>query len=337
MKRPNQFTIPVRKVKALVRSAQRPIVWGPATIMLIGGFFTWAYWAQPSWLKFDSPTADVSSYTTDPDALSPEDSAIAADIDTSSVLLKDLSPSSSTIPISPLNALSDPNSLNALDLLSDAQQQTANNANATRLPTGTPLGNPTTNPFAPYAKDYRLLNFDPNSGATAATTSTNQTGLTPEGIAAGIAPQSAPVPTSALQTALDQYNTQTVTPINGLGQSVVPVGSVPGVSPGSTSSGATAQSTLNTSAVQNNSFTSLMQESQGVDIVPNAIPISPTGSSSVQDLTGRSQYQNPNYSPTFSNPTGNSGASLQSQPMRSAPFTAPRAIGGGQINTFSNP
>lgn len=333
MKRPNQFTIPLLKSRAFLRSVQRPIVWGPATIMLIGGFFTWAYWAQPGWLRFDPPPSNVSTSTTDPIALSPEDTGIAADIDTSSVLLKDFSTGDSTAPGSPLSNFSVPNSPTLLTLLGDPQKQPASNSDATRLPTNTASGDPASNPFASYAKDYRLFNFDPNSSNAA--TPANQTGLTPEGVAAGTAPQSAPVPTSALQTALDQYNAQTASPGNGFRQGVAPAGSVQGVSPLSTSSAATAQPAPSAVAPQDNSFTSLMQESQG--IVPNVIPISPTGASNSQDLTGRSQYQNPNYNPAIGNPAGNSNTSVQSQPTRSAPFTTPRAIGGGQINTFSNP
>lgn len=403
----------LRYLKARLRPLLRPQVWGTIIFLLVVSTFAGFYFANLEEFladeNRDTPTSGVSNDNADDDQatesnISPEDRAIAADIDVSSVLEKDLAANNQTLEVAPEKAKENlfeqyMKQRQARDKAANSSEGQANQQSANaiaddnpfliRFPNGNNAGrnNPatSTNPF--------LSNLPNNSGtALNSTNSTNNTNLNN---------------TNALQTALDRangYNNSTnldangneknplqsaldrqvnstnnsnninstttanqalqnnllvqpnlitpllgTTPYNNSGVTTtipntgVPVqGTVPltpySTIPGNTTTLPTQIPATGVPATIPNSYDANL----GVtNYVPNSytylnqpqVPLVPTTTQTLPSTTGvnNSNLVNPGVQ-TVPNQVQNAPAPF------SVPRTAPgRNIGGGQINTFSNP
>lgn len=403
----------LRYLKARLRPLLRPQVWGTIIFLLVVSTFAGFYFANLEEFladeNRDTPTSGVSNDNADDEQatesnISPEDRAIAADIDVSSVLEKDLAANNQTLEVAPEKAKENlfeqyMKQRQARDKAANSSEGQANQQSANaiaddnpfliRFPNGNNAGrnNPatSTNPF--------LSNLPNNSGtALNSTNSTTNTNLNN---------------TNALQTALDRangYNNSTnldangneknplqsaldrqvnstnnsnninstttanqalqnnllvqpnlitpllgTTPYNNSGVTTtipntgVPVqGTVPltpySTIPGNTTTLPTQIPTTGVPATIPNSYDANL----GVtNYVPNSytylnqpqVPLVPTTTQTLPSTTGvnNSNLVNPGVQ-TVPNQVQNAPAPF------SVPRTAPgRNIGGGQINTFSNP
>ena len=144
MRLPRQLPASLRYLKARLRPLRQPMFWGSITVLSLVGLFAWEAWHHPEWL-FENPDEE-SSTAVDP-TLSKEDSAVAADMDSLPVLMKELDSAEIGLPA----AISTPKAQtqNFLDdfLSNQATVETArsSNSSATEKPAATantynPLG-----------------------------------------------------------------------------------------------------------------------------------------------------------------------------------------------------
>lgn len=174
----NQPPAYLRYLKARLKPFTRPAFWTSAIALLLVLLFAWEYWNNPEWLASlgDRPVADSDNQTADPQLSSQELAAIGADIDSSSVLLKELDrktplslPSlSHQKPQTPTNVPT-----NVEDLLAQLNPQPANADSQLGgktppligTPTATPQPRPSdSNPFAVSAQS--LLDNGPLGGSS---------------------------------------------------------------------------------------------------------------------------------------------------------------------------
>lgn len=76
----------LRYFKARLRPLAQPLLWGPVLVVALGMFALWTLSVNPEWLSTDGDEALGESNVGGSNTLSAEDSAIAADIDTSNKL-----------------------------------------------------------------------------------------------------------------------------------------------------------------------------------------------------------------------------------------------------------
>jgi hypothetical protein len=175
--------------------------WGSITVLSLVGLFAWEAWHHPEWL-FENP--DEESSTAADTTLSKEDSAVAADIDSVGLLLKELDSAEISLPA----AISTPKvqSQNVLDdfLSKQAAVETARSSNSsgTEKPSATanaynPLGVQTPEP-SNSALDSGNMFPAGNQGTPASSVSGSTNFLNPT-------PQNSPAtPVNPLQAALDR-------------------------------------------------------------------------------------------------------------------------------------
>ncbi len=396
----NQPPAPLRYFKARLRPLAKPLVWGTATLISLVSLSTWVYFAHPEWLVFSDNQENTSPTNTAVDpTFSDEEKAIGADIDTLSVLEKDLA-NSEPFQVAPAETQKQQGLFD--DFLkqkeaADAQKSSGSSGteklagqssitnpfaiksqdpfnNSGTLPSGNSVSAPSSNLGAGSVAN-------PAGSSNAATLSPLQSAL--DRIDAGKQPNlqnPTTAPVSPLQSALDRLNTgntiatpaPTQAPTDKLGQnsssnqtptqstSGIPgqvtappsqypgtagYSSIPGQSYGSTSPvpGATGYNVPPTGTNNPpNSYTYLNQP-QAVPGVPPAAQVSPSltpsnlGQSPFQNATPGNGYANPGYNSNFGNPAAQP-SQVQSPPNFSVPRAIPgQNIGGGQINTFSNP
>lgn len=93
--------IEIRYLLARFRSLKRPVFWVPSAFLLLLILFTWESWRLPEGLGNFGVVADEGG-----DALSHEDQAVGLDIDSSSLLMKEVGIASKPAPSQVLNKLS---------------------------------------------------------------------------------------------------------------------------------------------------------------------------------------------------------------------------------------
>lgn len=364
---PNQ-PLSSRYVKARLRVLAKPIVWGPAALLVLASLFMWEYWTQPDRLR-----ADRINRTSGPDStdlrsfLSSEERAIGADIDSSSVLSGEIG---STLTPSPLLAEEEPTQANQTTQPGNTLQGRQNSQAS--LSTGQRPEQLNINPFSSGSLDRGLSLLGSSSSDTA-------TGTANPNYIFGIDSFNTPSPSSsrqstALQTALEQQSssssnqsssseseqqqTTAQQPVPSTpNQQLLPTPALSGqgvsgqmlprqfqTSPTPGTTGYTVPPVLNLApSTPQNSFTNLTRP-QTAPGVPGAAQFSPSVAPIQQPNYSASPYQNVNQrlnNSGYSGPSYTVPDSLnQTQQLpraEPAPFSAPRSIGGGRINTFSNP
>lgn len=170
----NQSPAYLRYLKARLKPFGRPAFWTSAIALLLVLLFAWEYWNNPEWLNSlgDGLVADSDNQTTDPQLSSQELAAIGADIDSSSVLLKELD-RKTPLSLAPLSNQKPQTPTNVEDLLAQLNPQPANADSKLGgktppligTPTATPQPRPSeSNPFAVSAQS--LLDNGPLGGSS---------------------------------------------------------------------------------------------------------------------------------------------------------------------------
>ena len=338
--------VTARYLLAKLRPLTRPIFWGPSIALMLVILFTWQYWMRPEWVSYFG----INASSGDTSGLSPEDRAIGADIDTLPMLFNDFGIANST-------------SKQADPAKSDLATASTDLAKLPQIPIpGSAI--------APQSLNGSVGNSNV-FGATMQKLGLPATGLTGNSTIGGAANSTQPQTSNNLGSVLDLNNllkfptvgTSTdprqaastnygasseasVTSSNNR-PAQTPV-SFTAIAPSTPIAGTTSLGSFGVNATPStsytNSYTSIVEGTQPlpvngtVPVVPAVIPISPLSTQpqpilSPQPLSNSSSL---NAAPALFVPQ-------QSQiPINDAPFTAPRPIpgrvlGGGQINTFSNP
>ncbi|NJR52744.1 MAG: hypothetical protein HC780_27435 [Leptolyngbyaceae cyanobacterium CSU_1_3] len=367
MRRP-PTPIATRYLLARLRPLTRPVFWGPAIVLMLMVLFTWELWTRPEFLSYlgisDTPAVDE-------EALTAEDRAIGADIDTLPLLLNDVGISASaansdqpnstkpgtpqstslatlqSIPIAGSTATSQPQATSGLfaslnpSLQSFGLPNVSSNLTSDLTGDQSARANPSQTPFG-AATQQQIF---------AAQTFATNNALNLSAPPSSPLPQS-PLPQSPLQAALEKFAIapnpaappESRPPLTPSSFTTVPDAPIEGTTTlGSFGITATPSSKTNSTA---NSFTSLVEGSQPLSgsqsslsgvappinpsITPNAIPINPVQPSlPVQGLGAAPDAFAPQ-------------SSTDVIPPSNLPLSVPRPIpgrfiGGGQINTFSNP
>ena len=341
----NQLPAPLRYLKARLRPLTRPPVWGGAIFVSVVGLVAWEYSVNPDLLQSSEHNAVAESKSNNP-SLSPEDSAIGADIDSSPVLARELNQTST--PVAPL--ISPQETTKDLHLATEKTPSLTDTQLMPNTVSGTsavPAPNPE-NPFLAQAQNL-LQNGQYSNGTSlgssyAASTqpTTGQTGSSPGNEPPTVANQNqtrnSPLPNQS--SVVNSASTINQGSANGLGQSPTSASSIYAPPNGiSTSSTGYTQP-----AAANNTYPANSYYPSGVQIAPSiapysAPPVAPTPISATPYSTQPSQTTG-----SYPNPTFNSGSSsnFQQPSQLQQYFTTPqinqrRPIDGGQVNTFGNP
>ncbi len=329
-----------RYLLARLRPLTRPIFWGPSIALMLLILFTWQYWMRPEWVSYFGGNA---SYDAD-NGLSSEDRAIGADIDTLPLLFNDFKLSSDPTSKQPaLDQSASATSSTALGSLPNipipgsatiAQSQPSNLSGSGNF------GNVFSGTMQQFGLPVNGLTGDSTLGGSSSLPSTqpqapnNLLGV-PTGSASTDPVQTATNGSLPEASATSANNRPLQTPYSFT--SSAPAAPIEGT----TSLGEFGVNAAPTLNPYTNSYTSIVGGAQppsptavpGV-VAPSIAPISPSlGQSSLspQPLNSSSLNSTSSLTPQ------------QSQiPINDAPFTAPRPIpgrvlGGGEINTFSNP
>jgi hypothetical protein len=309
-----------RYFAARLRTIGRPIFWGPAIVGLLLMLFTWDFWTNPStWASLG-----IGNSRAEEEQLPPEDQSIGADIDSLPVLFSDIK--SAPKPSASPDPKQDPL----------AKKKVTGGEAITTISTNGPGFGQTpqqaTNPQGVYGVFGNAL-----AERYGLSSAGNVMGESTPGL--GVVKSTAPaMPSqSALQSAMSKFTTPTaaqatptMTSVNGLANSpsaadTPSAGSAPFSNPAA-SAPATPQ----------NSYTQLMGGSQPLQNYSNvrSAPMIPAASSELPTVSpaqlpagfGQTAVPQPSTTPE---------TTLQ-------PFSVPRpipgrSIGGGNINTFSNP
>ncbi len=318
-------SVAARYLLARLRPLTQPIFWGPSIALMFVILFTWQYWMRPEWVSY----LGVAPSSDDASGLSPEDRAIGADIDTLPLLFNDigLSANSAYRQVDPSGSVPAATNLKTLPQipiagLTPIASQPSNGSvfSATMQKLGLPdAGLTGTAPIAESNSTQPpsptpLLGF-PNAGAP---TENPQPALSDNGVSGG-------------DLAISFTNRAVQTPASF--SAIVPA--TPSYSPTAGSFGATAP----TATSYPNSYTGLVEGTQPLP-ASGTVPIVLLSPLSTQPpaIASPALNNSPSLNPV---PVGPALQPPQSFPS-DAPFTAPRPIpgrvlGGGQINTFSNP
>ena len=355
---------------ARLRPLYRPAIWGALSLLGLGVLVAWELSTQPDWLTTLRPSPSNAS-----DNLSKEEQAIAADIDTLPLLLNAFGLTVSTNEAEgepPPNALSKTatNPIPDLPLLG----QPSTDQEAPAKPNLPGFISTLTDHPAGFAASNRL-SFGGSAAPNATAGDTTQlpsfsllqppAPTAPSALATALAQtqgnQATPANSSALAAALARYP---IAPLNGTEANRVPVNPLSPLNPPVS---LPLEGTTGLSGSINNLNGSQptglpLEGSTGLN---TTVPITPANNA-FGNLTGNQPTsngwvpvpvgggQNPapvgatnnNVEPTNSaNPVANpvnSGGNPSAVPVNSQPFSVPRSvpgrsIGGGNINTFSNP
>ncbi len=360
----------IRYWLARLRPLTRPVIWAPVSLLGLVILFAWDISTKPDWWTALVPSPPAGG------ELSQEEQAIAADIDTS-LLLNNFGlsvPGTTADGDQPANAPSpnagNPNILPGIPLLGllPKDQDAAAPSNLAGL-----INSSTDNPSGRWGAGNRMS----LGSSAADSTSGNMAQLPGFSLLQPPAPtavsalaialgqtQNNPNPTnqSALVTALARYgsapisgteaNRLTVNPLSPLNPTVLSplqgtTGLSGGLNGGLNGSLSGSQSTvvplegstgLNTTAPitpVNNAFSNLT----GNQALPNGLGLAPVGvvpNPAPMGAISPVETTNPAANPL------NSGSNPAAVPVNPQPFSVPRSvpgrsIGGGNINTFSNP
>ncbi|PSB19266.1 hypothetical protein C7B65_11875 [Phormidesmis priestleyi ULC007] len=339
--------VAARYLLARLRPLTRPIFWGPAIALMFVILFTWQYWMRPEWLSYFG----VNASSGDTSGLSPEDRAIGADIDTLPMLFNDFGVANSA------SKQADP-----------AKSDLATSTDLAKLPQIPIPGSA----IAPQSSDKSVGNSNV-FGATMQKLGLPDLGLTGNSTIGGAANSTQLQNSNNLGSVLDLNNllkfptvgtsTENSSQAASTNYGTSPEGSVTpsnnrptqtpssftSIAPSTPIEGATSLGNFGVNAAPTtpytNSYTSIVEGTQPlpvngtVPVVPPIVPISPL---STQPQPVLSPQPLSNSSSLNAIPAPLVPQQPQSFPTNDVPFTAPRPIpgrvlGGGQINTFSNP
>ncbi|WP_413162184.1 hypothetical protein ACL6C3_24990 [Capilliphycus salinus ALCB114379] len=204
-------------IGAKLKPATQPRFWGPISVTAIVVAFIWQVSEHPEWFELDDLREAVSNSGNFDDRLSQEDRSIAADIDSSAVLLKELE-GPQLLPY-PINE-----PINAAEGVLDQARQSGLNRSTTPSSSSNPLLEPPSAsnntlpdfPVAPTPSDSNnILNFNPTpTPSSPPPLPQNPSGLTPANPfevnypSATTAPEGETSTNNPLQAAMDQYNIQ---------------------------------------------------------------------------------------------------------------------------------
>jgi hypothetical protein len=292
-----QFSV-ARYLLARLRPVGRPVVWAPAIALLFVVLFTWELWSYPEWMSYlGTPPSDNS--------MSPEDQAIGADIDSLPLLINDIGITSKT-KATPSPTTAQDSSQPSSAVSSNRSASTQANASETK-----PTQEQTTQErFGVFGNTLTDQLGVSNSVSKPASNLLNSS--TP-----------ASLPTSPLQEALTRLNTQPIP----MSQASAPI------------EGTTH---LNNPTIEasSNAYTQLVEGTRSLPKSPNfpGTVVPPMAAPAIA----------PAVTPVVTQPISTQPINLQTtpqvepMPVNEPPFTAPRSIpgryiGGGSINTFSNP
>lgn len=324
--------IEIRYLFARLRSLKRPAFWLPSAFLLLFILFTWESWRLPEGLGNFGAGLDEGG-----NGLSREDQAVGLDIDSSSLLMKDVGMTSQPA-VSP--ALKERSTQKFLrDLALSTQRSVPSQKQASLAQADQTRFDLLVDPESATSEDqvsekeqvpgtmWRSPLQTPSYAAMPLPT--NQLELAFSRLAAN-------VPTTLSQAAPIEGTTRlNNTPSNS---------GVPGIS----SSNAAPAVPVNsyTTLVEGTRSISPMSDLSGGMRVPTAVPSSaPLPSMMAQPPSGQS-FGTVSNSPTMAQPefapVNQQVSQPFNQPVNPQPFTAPRSvpgryIGGGNINTFSNP
>ena len=103
----NQLPVSIRNLRARLRPLRRPIVWGTLVFLGVFTLFSWELSSNPKQFSTTEPTLD-SPESLEGEAEGQDTSAIAADIDSSSVLEKDMKRLETPSPVLPMTGFKPP-------------------------------------------------------------------------------------------------------------------------------------------------------------------------------------------------------------------------------------
>ena len=361
----NQLPASLRYLKARLRPLTRPPVWGGAIFVSVVGLVAWEYSVNPELLQSSEHSAVVESEKSNNPSLSPEDSAIGADIDSSPVLAKELNQviTPPTAPLIPLKTQTPKNKdLFGLD------PEKATSSSDTQLMPDTVPGTPATpaptsnNPFLVQAQNLlqtgQLYDRESSLGNPyAASTQPNAGQTSGSSLGNGLPAVANQNQTASNDPLLNQSplanpaRTISQGSANALGQSF-PASAASSHAPLPTDTSNPSSYTQPTVAsytqptVASNTYPANSYYPPGVQIAPSVAPYSapPVAPAPIGITPYSTQIPNQTTG-SYPNPTFNSGSSsnLQQSPSQLQQyFSAPQAnqrrpIGGGQVNTFGNP
>ena len=351
----NQLPASLRYLKARLRPLTRPPVWGGAIFVSVVGLVAWEYSVNPELLQSSEHNAVVESGSNN-SSLSPEDSAIGADIDSSPVLAKELNQAITppTAPLIPLKTQTPKNK----DLLG-LDPEKATSSTDTQLTLDTVPGTPATpaptsnNPFLVQAQNLlqtgQLYDRESSLGNPyAASTQPNAGQTSGSSLGNGLPAVANQNQTASNDPLLNQSplaNPATISQgsANALGQSF-PASAASSHAPLPT--GTSNPSSYTQPTVTSNTYPANSYYPPGVQIAPSVAPYSaPAVAPAPIGITPYSTQVPNQTTGNYPTPTFNSGVSsnLQQPPSQLQQyFSAPQAnqrrpIGGGQVNTFGNP
>ena len=338
--------VAARYLLARLRPLTQPIFWGPSIALMLVILFTWQYWMRPEWVGYFG----VKSSSGDARGLSPEDRAIGADIDTLPMLFNDFGIANST------SKQADPAKSDlataSTDLAKLPQIPIPGSAIAPSSSNGT-VGNSNPNVFEATMQKIGL----PDTGLTGNSATNGATSLTrpPNNLGSilnlnnllgfptvGTSTES---PRSTASTSYGASPEASATPANNrTAQAPASFTSIAPSAPieGTTSLGSFGiNAAISTPPYSNNSYTSIVEGTQPLPVA-GVVPIAPVSPLSTQPQPILLPQPLSNSSSLNAAPAPLVPQQPQSFPTNDAPFTAPRPIpgrvlGGGQINTFSNP
>ena len=364
-----QVPASIRYFKARFRTVLRPAFWGSAIAISMVLFGGWQYWQHPEWL-----TGSGDEATENEQSLSDESSAIGADIDSLPVLIQEFNPTNPQGAGKQKQKSQNPKEEGLFEQLTRNKTAAPNTESTSQLLRIAPKDpQNSTNPFATSAQE--LLNAGPlsNSGPLLGATPSNQqtetsattaTSSPAAGFKAlnGDKPSQATMPGSPLQQGLNQ----TSTPLLSTSQPPANVSESSQATPTSTYTGQIAPprtTTLPTTTGYSvppttttnpnpNAYTSFPQP-QSVPVVPVApVPVAPPVAPIITNNYGQypsglpNQGSNIGTNSGFSSNVGNN-SNVGNPGVQSNPVTQPtsnfprpvtgRSLGGGRINTFTNP
>ncbi len=317
--------VAARYLLARLRPLTRPVFWGPSIALMLVVLFTWQYWMRPEWVSYfeGNSSSDANN------GLSSEDRAIGADIDTLPLLFNDFKLSSS------------PTSKQS-DLTKSASATPSDLGNLPKIPIPGSSAISQSQPGNAFSSAMQQFGLPANglTGGQSAVTSTqpqpinNSLGF-PTGSASTDLVQAA-TNGSSPEVSVNSANNRPPTPYSPtLSAPAAPI-------EGTTSLGGFGVNAAPTTNPYTNSYTSIVEGTQPLSattvprvVAPSIAPIPPS--------LGQSYLSPQPLNSSSLNAAPSSLMPQQSQiPINDAPFTAPRPIpgrvlGGGEINTFSNP
>jgi hypothetical protein len=363
MSLPNHHPAYLRYLKARLKPFKRPAFWASASGLLLVLLFTWEYWKNPESFSMLGGASVTGSNTPEvkPTLPAEELAAITTDIDNSSVFLEEFNRTKAL----PLTTTSNqnPQTSNPEGLFAQTLPQpevtdsnpASNSQNLTLNPQQTANTN---NPFAKSAQGFlnpssvsesvlftnRNPANQPSSSSTTGTTADSPLGLNTSQGTVSVSPLQSALDRVAVTNALRATN-ETQTPTN-IQRQASPTATYQGQTTYPATSATTVPGTTSYSVAPTtppNSFTYLVPP-QPITNVPGAIPTTPVvptttgsyGQYSTQPPSQVNGVTNPGFNSTLTNP--GSQSSQLNQPTFTTPNPVPgQYIGGGQINTFSNP